>query len=148
MLATLPLKARVIAVVDGAEGEHAADVPGQLARAFDEIGRSTTVVRADGELAMSKAAVLDTKKAGSLVLLVVPAEVERSAVLVVGRLADAAVFLVEPGATRVSTLAGFKREFDAARLPVLGSVTVPHGPAPVAASQPLLAQAPIVAEEL
>ena len=148
LLAAFPPKARVIALVDGAEGSHASDVPTQLARAFDEIGRPTTVVHVDAELATAKAAVLDTKRPGSIVLLVVAAEVERSAVLVVGRLADAAVFLVEPGATRASTLAGFKREFDAAGLPVLGSITVPHEAVPVSVPQPALAQGPIVAEEL
>lgn len=148
LLAAFPPKARVIALVDGAEGNHASDVPGQLARAFDEIGRSATVVHVDAELATAKAVLLDTKRPGSIVLLVVPAKVERSAVLVVGRLADAAVFLVEPGATRASTLAEFKREFDAAGLPVLGSVTVPHDAVPVAAPKPAMAQAPIVAEEL
>ena len=148
LLAAFPPKARVIALIDGAQGNHASDVPAQLARAFDEIGRAATVVHVDAQLATAKAALLDTKRPGSIVLLVVSAGVERSALLVVGRLADAAVFLVEPGATRASTLAGFKREFDAAGLPVLGSVTVPHDPVPVAAAQPLRSQAPIVAEEL
>jgi capsular polysaccharide biosynthesis protein len=146
LLASLPPKARVIALIDGAEGGHASDVPAQLARAFDEVGRTTTVVHVDAELLAAKTAVLDTKRVGTLVLLVVPAAVERSAVLVAARLADAAVFLVEPGATRAATLAGFKREFDAAGLPVLGSVTVPRERAAV--SQPALVKTPMVAEEL
>jgi capsular polysaccharide biosynthesis protein len=148
LLAAFPPKARVIAIVDGSEGSHNGEIPAQLARVFDEIGRTATVVPVDGELAVTKAVLLDTKKVGSIVLLVVPADVERSAVLVVGRLADAAVFLVEPGATRASTLAGFKREFDAAGLPVLGSVTVPRGHVPVIAAHPVMAHAPLVAEEL
>jgi capsular polysaccharide biosynthesis protein len=145
LLAAFPAKAKVIALVDGTGGAQSDDLPAELAQAFDEIGRSTTVLRADGQLAVSKSAMLDTKKPGSLVLLVVPVDVELSAVLVAGRLADAAVFLVEPGVTRASTLASFRREFDAAGLPVLGSVKVPRTAVAVRAPMPALGA--VVAEQ-
>ncbi|MDQ4138410.1 MAG: hypothetical protein M3116_06135 [Actinomycetota bacterium] len=148
LIAAFPAKARVIALVDGTVGSSGNGIPEQLATAFQEIGRATTVVRVDGELARTKAAAPEREKPGSLVLLVVPADVDRSAVLVVGRLADAAVFLVEPGATRAATLADFKREFDAAGLAVLGSLTVHAVAAHATAAQPLPAHAPVIAKEL